>query len=55
MKEKLYCKIVYSGKVICWKDVSEGRRRMPKRYAKYGLLILSRDYLVVWETMMVNI
>ena len=22
MKEKLYCKIVYSGKVICWKDAS---------------------------------
>ena len=24
------------------------RRRMPKRYAKYGLFLFSRDYLVVY-------
>ena len=30
------------------------RRQMPKRYAKYGLFLLSRDYLVVWATMMGN-
>ena len=28
------------------------RRRMPKRHAKYGLFLLSRDSLVVWATMM---
>ena len=27
---------------------------MPKRYAKYGLFLLSRDYQVVWATMMGN-
>ena len=27
---------------------------MPKRYAKYGLFLLSRDYLVVWAAMMGN-
>ena len=30
------------------------RRRMPKRYAKYGLFLLSRDHLVVCATMMGN-
>ena len=30
------------------------RRRMPKCYAKYSLFLLSRDYLVVWATMMEN-
>ena len=27
---------------------------MSKRYTKYGLFLLSRDYLVVWATMMGN-
>ena len=27
---------------------------MPKRYAKYGFFLLSRDYQVVWATMMGN-
>ena len=27
---------------------------MPKRYAKYGLFLLSHDYQVVWATMMGN-
>ena len=30
------------------------RRRMPKCYAKYSLFLLSRDYQVVWATMMGN-
>ena len=30
------------------------RRQMSKRYAKYGLFLLSRDYQVVWATMMGN-
>ena len=30
------------------------RRRMPKRNAKYGLFLLSRDYLVGWATMIGN-
>ena len=30
------------------------RRRMLKRYVKYGLFLLLRDYLVVLETMMGN-
>ena len=28
------------------------RRRIPKVYVKHGLSLLSRDYLVVWVTMM---
>ena len=39
-----HCKIVYSGKVIC----CVRKRRIPKRYAKYGLFLLSCDYLIIY-------
>ena len=30
------------------------RKKMPKRYSKYGLFLLSLDYLVIWANMMGN-
>ena len=41
------------GLPVCWKDASEeGECR--NVMLKYGLFLLSRDYLVVWATMMGN-
>ena len=48
----------YDGKVVVGKGYLLERciirRQMPKRYVKYGLFLFSRDYQVVWATMMGN-
>ena len=44
---------IYSGKVICWKEASEESEcRNFMQNMEYGLFLLSRDYQVVWATMM---